>query len=165
MVGLKTKHADCRITFKVWELEEKCKLKDWKNKALNGCTGRHFRPPLGITTRTLIFKGTSVLGSQAVLTVRIISKFRAPESHQRCILQLRHLVYFGAIWLLHLDIQRKLHTKHWFVLSSSIQLLFGIPVVTLTQMLPGGPASDGGTRVASTICWANESGHPWRTAG
>ena len=26
--------------------------------------------------------------------------------------QQRHLVFFGAIWLLHLGIQRKLHTKH-----------------------------------------------------
>ena len=33
------------------------------------------------------------------------------------------------------------------------------------KVLTGGPANDGGTRVASTICWANASGHPWRTAG
>ena len=30
---------------------------------------------------------------------------------------------------------------------------------------PGGPAGDGGTGVASTICWTSSSGHPWRTAG
>ena len=29
---------------------------------------------------------------------------------------------------------------------------------------PGGPACDGGTGVASTICWTNSSGHPWRTS-
>ena len=149
----------------------KCKLKDWKNKALNGCTGRLLGPPLSITTRTLIFKGTSVLGSQAVLTIRIISKFRAPESHQRCILQLRHWVYFGAIWLLHLDIQRKEAAYKTLVRP---QLEYPTPIWhpcsdtetdKVEKVLPGGPASDGGTRVASTICWANESGHPWRTAG
>ena len=30
---------------------------------------------------------------------------------------------------------------------------------------PGGPAGDGITRVALTICWTNSSGHLWRTAG
>ena len=34
--------------------------------------------------------------------------------------QLRQWVFFGAIWLWHLSIQRKLHTKHWFDLSSNI---------------------------------------------
>ena len=61
--------------------------------------------------------------------------------------QLRHWVFFGAIWLLHLGIQRKLHTKHWFILSSSMQLLFGIPILNLRQkrwtkcrrQQPGGP--------------------------
>ena len=38
------------------------------------------------------------------------------------------IVFFGAIWLWHLSIQRKLHTKHWFDLSSSKQHLFGIPI-------------------------------------
>ena len=47
--------------------------------------------------------------------------------------QLRHWVFFGAIWLLHLGTQRKLHTKHWFDLSLSMQLLFGIPVIKLRQ--------------------------------
>ena len=87
--------------------------------------------------------------------------------------QLRHWVFLGAIWLLHLGIQRKLHTKHWFVLSSSMQLIFGIPIMILRQIRwrkcrgqqPGGPAGDGGTGVASTICWTNSSGHPLRTAG
>ena len=37
--------------------------------------------------------------------------------------QLRHWVFFGAIWLLHLGTQRKLHTKHWFVLSSYLASL------------------------------------------
>ena len=30
---------------------------------------------------------------------------------------------------------------------------------------PGGPAGDGITRVALTICWTSSSGHLWRTAG
>ena len=87
--------------------------------------------------------------------------------------QLRHLVFFGAIWPLHLGIQRELHTKRWFVLSSSMQLLFGITIMKLRQkrwrkcrrQQPCGPAGDGGTEVASTICCTNSSGHPWRTAG
>ena len=68
------------------------------------------------------------------------------------------------------------HTKevgHWLVLSSSVQLLFGIPIMTLRQIRwkkcrrqqPGGPAGDCGTGVASAICSTNSSGHPWRTAG
>ena len=44
--------------------------------------------------------------------------------------QLRHWVFFGEIWHLHLGIRRKLHTKHWFALSSSMQLLFCIPIMT-----------------------------------
>ena len=31
--------------------------------------------------------------------------------------QLRHLVSFAGIWLLHLGVQRKLHTKLWFGLN------------------------------------------------
>ena len=77
--------------------------------------------------------------------------------------QLRHWVFFGAIWLLYLGTQRKLHTKHWFVLSLSMQLLFGIPIMKVRQkrwrkcrrQQPGGPAGDGVTGVASTICWTN----------
>ena len=87
--------------------------------------------------------------------------------------QLRQWVFFGAIWLLHLDTLRKLHTKHWFALSSSMQHLFGIPIMKLRLdrwrrcrgQLPGGPAGDGGTPVASAICLTNLSGHPWRHAG
>ena len=45
--------------------------------------------------------------------------------------QLRHWVFFGAIWPLHLGTLRKLNTKHWFVLSSSMQHLFGIPIMKL----------------------------------
>ena len=61
------------------------------------------------------------------------------------------------------------HTKHWFILSSSMQLLFGIPInETETKkrwrkcrrQQPGEPAGDGGTGVASTICWTNSSGGP-----
>ena len=85
----------------------------------------------------------------------------------------RHWVFFGAIWLLHLGTQMKLHTKHWFVLSLSMQLLFGIPIMKLRQkrwrkcrrQQPGGPAGDGVIGVASMICWTNSSGHLWRTAG
>ena len=45
--------------------------------------------------------------------------------------QLRHWVFFGAIWPLHLGTLRKLDTKHWFALSSSMQHLFGIPIMKL----------------------------------
>ena len=38
--------------------------------------------------------------------------------------QLRQWVFFGAIWPLHLGTLRKLHTKHWFALSSSMQHLY-----------------------------------------
>ena len=81
--------------------------------------------------------------------------------------------FFGAIWPLHLGTLRKLHTKRWFALSSSMQHLFGIPIVNLRLdrwrrcrgQLPGGPAGDGGTPVALAICLTNLSGHPWRPAG
>ena len=74
---------------------------------------------------------------------------------------------------LHLGTLRKLHTKHWFALSSSMQHLFGIPIMNLRLdrwrrcrgQLPGRPAGDGGTPVASAICLKNLSGHPWRPAG
>ena len=87
--------------------------------------------------------------------------------------QLRQWVFFGTIWPLHLGTLRKLHTKHWFALSSSMQHLFGIPIMNLRLdrwrrcrgQLPGGPAGDGGTPVASAICLTNLSGHPWRPAG
>ena len=85
--------------------------------------------------------------------------------------QLRQWIFFGEIWLLHLDIQKKLHIKHWFILSSSMQLQFGIPIMKLRQIWrkcrrqqPGGLAGDGETPVASTICLTNLTGHPWRTA-
>ena len=45
--------------------------------------------------------------------------------------QLRHWVFFGATWHWHHGTLRKLHTKHWFDLNSSMQLLFGIPIMTL----------------------------------
>ena len=78
--------------------------------------------------------------------------------------QLRHWVFFGAVWLLHLGTQMKLHTKHCL----SMQLLFGIPIMKLRQkrwrkcrrQQPSGPAGDGVTGVALTICWTNSSGHP-----
>ena len=87
--------------------------------------------------------------------------------------QLRLWVFFSAILHLHLGIQRKLHTKHWFALSSSMQLLFGIPIMKLRQkrwrkcrrQRPGGSAGDGIMPVASMTCLMNLSGHPWRTAG
>ena len=34
-----------------------------------------------------------------------------------------------------------------------------------TGQLPGGPAGDGETQVASATCLTNLSGHPWRPAG
>ena len=67
----------------------------------------------------------------------------------------------------------KLHTKHWFAHSSSMQLLFGIPIMKLRLhwwrmcrgQLPGGLAGDGEIQVVSTICCTNLSGHPWRPVG
>ena len=56
--------------------------------------------------------------------------------------QLRHWIFFDAIWLLHLGIQSKLHTKHWFALSLSMQLLFGIPIMKLRQKKGGESAED-----------------------
>ena len=81
--------------------------------------------------------------------------------------------FFGAIWPLHLGTLRNLHTKHWSALSSSMQHLFGIPIMNLRLdrwrrcrgQLPCGPAGDGGTPVASAICLTTLSGHPWRPAG
>ena len=83
--------------------------------------------------------------------------------------QLRHWVFFGTIWPLHLGTLRKLQTKHWFVLSSSMQHLFGIPIMKLRLdrwrryrgQLPGGPAGDGETPVASATRLTILSGHPW----
>ena len=45
--------------------------------------------------------------------------------------KLRQWVFFGATWPLHLGTLRKLHTKHWFALSSSMQHLFSIPIMNL----------------------------------
>ena len=76
----------------------------------------------------------------------------------------------------------KLHTKHWFALSSGMQHLFGVPVVRLRLgpttdwaggggvrssggRLPGGPEGDGGAAVASAICLGTLGGRPWGPAG
>ena len=87
--------------------------------------------------------------------------------------QLRHWVFFGRIWPLQLGTLRKLHTNQWFALSSSMQHLVGIPIMKLRLdrwrryrgQLPGGPAGDGETPVASGTCLTNLSGHPWRSQG
>ena len=87
--------------------------------------------------------------------------------------QLRQWVFFGTIWSLHLGTLRKLHTKHWFTLSLSMQHLFGIPIMKLRLdrwrrrrgQLPGGPAGDGGTPVASAIFLTTLRDHPRRPAG
>ena len=50
-----------------------------------------------------------------------------------CVHSLRQWVFFRAIWPLHLGTLRKLHTKHWFALSSSMQHLFGIPIMNLSS--------------------------------
>ena len=99
--------------------------------------------------------------------------------------QLRHWVFFGAIWLLHLGIQRKFHTKH-IILARGCCSIYWLPGPQLEyaapiwhsynetetkrwrkcrRQQPGGSAGDGGTGVATTICWTNSSGHPWGTAG
>ena len=87
--------------------------------------------------------------------------------------QLRHLVTFAGIWLLHLGVQRKLHTKLWFGLNYSMQHLFG--ALTLNFRLirlrkfrgqqPAGPAGDGGTQVVSAKCLMNLNGHLLRPGG
>ena len=82
------------------------------------------------------------------------------------------LSFFRRIWPLHLGTLRNLQTKHWFALSSSMQHLFGIPIMKLRLdrwrryrgQLPCGPAGDGETPVASATCLTNLSGHLWRTA-
>ena len=94
--------------------------------------------------------------------------FSCPTSQEPQLRQLRQWVFFGAIWPLHQGTLRKLHTKHWFALSSSMQHLFGVPIMNFRLdrwrrcrgQLPGGPAGDGGTPVASAICLTNLSGHP-----
>ena len=61
----------------------------------------------------------------------------------------------------------------WALSSSSMQHLFGIPIMKLRLdrwrryrgQLPGGPAGDGETPVASATCLTILSGHPWRPAG
>ena len=55
-------------------------------------------------------------------------------------------VFFGAIWLLHFGIQRRLHTKYWFVLSSSMQLLFGIPI--MKRRHKGGESAEDSSQVS-----------------
>ena len=51
-----------------------------------------------------------------------------------CVKQLRQWAFFGPIWLWHLGILRKLHTKHWFALSSSMQLLFGTLITQVEKV-------------------------------
>ena len=65
---------------------------------------------------------------------------------------------FRGIWHWHIGILRKLHTKHWFDLSLSMQPLIWY-LYNKTQrrrrcrgLQPGGPVGDGGTPVASVIC-------------
>ena len=66
-----------------------------------------------------------------------------------------------SIWPMHLGTLSKWHTKHWLTLSSSMQHLFGIPIMKLRLgrwrrcrgQLPGGPAGDGVTPVASAMHW------------
>ena len=74
---------------------------------------------------------------------------------------------------LHLGVPRKSHTKHWLALSSSMQHLFGIPIMKLRLdrwrrcrgQLPGEPAGDGETIVTSATCLTNLSDHLLRLAG
>ena len=58
------------------------------------------------------------------ITDNIFRKFQAG--------QLSQWVSFGAIWPWCLGTLRKMHTKHWFALSLSMQHLFGIPITTLS---------------------------------
>ena len=64
---------------------------------------------------------------------------------------------------------RQFLTKHWFALSSSMQHIFGIPIMKprlnrwrrSRGQLPGGPAEDGETPVA--ICLSGNSGDQQET--
>ena len=87
--------------------------------------------------------------------------------------QLRHLVSFAGIWLLHLGVQRKLHTKLWFGLNYSMHHPFGaltrnfrlIRLRKFRGQQPAGPAGDGKTPVASAKCLMSLNGHLLRPVG
>ena len=87
--------------------------------------------------------------------------------------QLRHLVSFAGIWLLHLGVQRKLHTKLWSGLNYSMQHPFGaltrnfrlIRLRKLGGQQPAGPTGDGETRVVSAKCLMSLNGHLLRPGG
>ena len=87
--------------------------------------------------------------------------------------QLRHLVSFAGIWLLHLGVQRKLHTKLWFGLNYSMQHLFGaltrnyrlIRLRKFRGQQPAGPAGDGKTREVLAKCLMSLNGHLLRPGG
>ena len=55
--------------------------------------------------------------------VNMFQKFRVK--------QLGRWVFFGSTWHWYLATLRKLHTKHWFDLNLSMQLLLGIPIMKL----------------------------------
>ena len=88
--------------------------------------------------------------------------------------QLRHLVSFAGIWLLHLGVHfRKFHTKLWFGLNLSMQHPFGaltrnfrlIGLRKFRGQQPAGPAGDGETQVASVKCLMSLNGHLLRPVG
>ena len=72
-------------------------------------------------TRTVCGNGDNSVSQMILIGVNTFLKLHAR--------QLRLWVFFGAIWHWHLGILRKLHTKHWFGLNLSMQLLFGIPIM------------------------------------
>ena len=123
---------------------------------------------------SLIVDFYSVIPRNRWLRLNMTEKlFTGTLNHNQNKTKQKQPYYFGAIWPLHLGTLRKLHTKHWFVLSSRMQHLFGIPIMKLRLdrwrryrgQLPGGPAGDGETPVASATCLTILSGHPWRPAG
>ena len=107
------------------------------------------------------------------ITITVLTTWNGVNMFLKFLLkQLRLLVFFSAVWLLHLGIQRKLHTKYWFALSSSMQLLFGIPIMKLRQkrwrkcrrQQPDGSAGDGIIKVALMTCWPSLEDHQLKSS-
>ena len=102
-----------------------------------------------------------------------ITWIRVSMSQKSLPKQLRHLVSFAEIWLLHLGVQRKLHTKLWFGLNSSMQHPFGaltrnFRLIRLRKFMgqqPAGPAGDGETRVVSAKCLMSLNSNLLRPGG
>ena len=85
-----------------------------------------------------------------------------------------HVLKMGCYWVIKLPRHTK-EVAYKTLVRPQLEYaaLFGIDNETETKKVEklqktaaaGGPAGDGVTGVALTICWTNSSGHPWRTAG